>query len=318
MSSIKEADASLIRFDNSPVIRDKYYYSKGNEWVSANSKQAVNFSLSQLNWRKMSFTSLSPAHTGMQKNNTNSHNDKYDHFVFKQLVKGNKTGNLLHFIFENIDFTNNRYWEYTINNALKRFMPRHQKEYAPMLLQLLHEIINVNINISGQHFTLAAIPQEKRLNELEFDFNVPVFNPEYISGLEESERRINVKYNYQEPEGIMNGKMDMFFEHAGRYYILDWKSNFLGDSLDYYKKELLTEAMNENNYHLQYLLYTTAAKKYLESRLHQFNYDKDFGSVIYLFVRGVRSGSDSGVFSYKPGIEMIEKLEGILNGKSVP
>lgn len=315
VSSLKGVDNTLIRFENSPAIPEKYYYSKTGGWIPSNSKKVANFSLSQLNWRKMSFTSLSPAHTAIQKNNTNSHNDKYDHFVFKQLVKGNKTGNLLHFIFENIDFTNNRYWEYTINNALKRFMPGHQKEYAPMLLQLLHQIINVNINVSGQQFTLAAIPQEKRLNELEFDFNVPVFNPENISGLEENERRINVKYNYQEPEGIMNGKMDMFFEHAGRYYILDWKSNFLGDSLDYYKKELLTEAMNENNYHLQYLLYTAAAKKYLESRLHQFNYDKDFGGVIYLFVRGVRSGGDSGVFTYKPGIEMIEKLEGILNGK---
>ncbi len=315
LSSLKGANATLIRFDNFPVIPEKYYYSKADEWIPVNSKKAVNFRLSQLNWRKLSFTSLSPGHTGVIKNSINSHNDKYDHFVFKQLVKGNKTGNLLHFIFENIDFTNNRYWEYTINNALKRFMPKHQKEYAPMLLQLLHHLINVHINVSGQQFTLAGIPQEKRLNELEFDFNLSVFDPSDITDLEENEKRINVKYNYQESEGIMNGKMDMFFEQAGKYYVLDWKSNFLGDTLDYYKKELLTEAMSENNYHLQYLLYTVAAKKYLESRLPVFNYDTDFGGVIYLFVRGVRSEGDTGVFSYKPTIEMIERLEGIFDGK---
>ncbi|HEX8677225.1 MAG TPA: 3'-5' exonuclease, partial [Segetibacter sp.] len=228
VSSLKGANTSLIRFENSPVIQEKYYYSKPNEWVSTNRKKVVNFNLSQLNWKKISFTSLTPGHTVERKSNNNSHNDKYDNFVFKQLVKGNKTGNLLHFILENIDFTDNRYWEYTINNTLKRLMPRHQKEYAPMMLQLLHHLINVNINVSGHQFALADILQEKRLNELEFDFNVPVFNPADISDLEENERRINIKYNYQQPEGIMNGKMDMFFEHSGKYFILDWKSNFLG------------------------------------------------------------------------------------------
>ncbi len=315
VSSIKEVNTSLIRFENSPAVPEKYYYSKTDEWIPTNSKKAVNFSLSELNWRKISFTSLSPTHTAVPKTNTNFHSDKYDHFVFKQLVKGNKTGNLLHFILENIDFTNNRYWEYTINIALKRFMPKHQKEYAPMLLQLLDHLINVNINFSGEQFALADIHQEKRLNELEFDFNVPVFNPAAITELEENERRLNVKYNLHQPEGIINGKMDMFFEHSGKYFILDWKSNFLGDSLDYYEKELLTEAMSENNYHLQYLLYTVASKKFLESRLQQFNYETDFGGAIYLFVRGVRSGGDSGVFSYKPGKEMIEELERILDGK---
>ncbi|MEJ7683541.1 MAG: hypothetical protein WKG06_37930 [Segetibacter sp.] len=260
ISSLKGARSSLICFENSPAIPEKYYYSKTNEWIPTNNKKVVNFSLSELNWRKISFTSLSPTHTAEPKTNTNSHSDKYDNFVFKQLVKGNKTGNLLHFILENIDFTNNRYWEYTINNALKRFMPKHQKEYAPMLLQLLNHLINVNINVSGEQFALADIRQEKRLNELEFDFNVPVFNPADIAELEENERRLNVKYNLHLPEGIMNGKMDMFFEHSGKYYILDWKSNFLGDSLDYYKKEVLTGAMSENNYHLQYLLYTVASK----------------------------------------------------------
>lgn len=308
---------SFIRFDNPPAIPHKYYYPGKEGWTLTNNtnKKAVNFSLSQLNWRKISFTSLSPAHAAAGKINSNIHTDKYDHFVFKQLIKGNKTGSLLHFIFENIDFTNSRYWEYTINNGLKRLMPYHQKEYAPMLLRLLKEVINANINISDQQFTLADIPQEKRLNELEFDFNVPVFNPADITSLEENEKRLNVKYSFGQSEGILNGKMDMFFEHAGKYFILDWKSNFLGDSLDYYKKELLIAAMSENNYHLQYLLYTVAAKKYLESRLPRFNYDRDFGGVIYLFVRGIRSTSDTGVFTYKPSLDIISRLEEIFNGK---
>jgi len=311
LSSLKGADPSLIRFEDSPTIPEKYYYSKADDWVPTNSMKAVDFHLSHVNWRKISYTSLAASHTITPKNNTNHHSDEYEHFVFKQLVKGNKTGNLLHYIFENIDFSSDWNWERTIKYALKRFMPKHAVEYAPMLLELLKHVTHVQLNVPGQPFTLASIPQEKRLNELEFDFNVPVFNPADLTGFEENGTRINVKYNH-DLEGIMNGKMDMFFEHAGLYYILDWKSNFLGDSLDYYRKELLAEAMSENNYHLQYLLYTVASKKYLESRLHHFNYETDFGGVIYLFVRGVRRNGDSGVFTTKPSVEMIERLEGIL------
>jgi exodeoxyribonuclease V beta subunit len=181
-----------------------------------------------------------------------------------------------------------------------------------MLMNLLTRLTEVTLQVSGDTFTLSDITQEKRLNELEFDFNVQLFDPADLTALETKEARISLKYNH-DLEGVMNGKMDMFFEHNNKYYILDWKSNFLGDSIEYYKKELLAEAMSENNYHLQYLLYTVAAKKYLETRLPGFNYNLHFGGVIYLFVRGIREGADSGIFTCLPSLERIELLERILS-----
>ena len=93
---------------------------------------------------------------------------------------------------------------------------------------------------------------------------------------------------------------------------MDWKSTFLGDSLDQYKQPSLEDAMNENNYHLQYLIYTLATKKYLESRLPGFDYERDFGGVLYLFVRGMRKGTDSGIFNCKPTLEQIKSLDRML------
>ena len=78
-----------------------------------------------------------------------------------------------------------------------------------------------------------------------------------------------------------------------------------------YTTEALEDAMNENNYHLQYLIYTVALKKYLESRLPDFDYERDFGGVLYLFVRGMRKDRNEGVFYAKPSLEMIERLEGM-------
>lgn len=110
----------------------------------------------------------------------------------------------------------------------------------------------------------------------------------------------------------MNGKVDLFFEHQGKYYILDWKSNYLGNSVADYDAGSLAAAMNENNYHLQYFIYTVAVKKYLESRIPGFDYEKQFGGVIYCFVRGVRNVSGQGIFTTKPDLKKIRLLEALL------
>src|SRR5690606_29110885 len=116
-----------------------------------------------------------------------------------------------------------------------------------------------------------------------------------------------------EIEGVMNGKIDLFFEYQGRYYILDWKSNFLGDSRIYYQTEYLRTAMNDHNYHLQYLIYTLAAKKYLQQRIPNFDYGRQFGGVMYVFLRGVRAETEEGVFTYKPTDRQILALEDIFS-----
>jgi exodeoxyribonuclease V beta subunit len=112
----------------------------------------------------------------------------------------------------------------------------------------------------------------------------------------------------------MNGKIDLFFEHNGKYYILDWKSNFLGNSLAFYNADHVKAAMYENNYNLQYLIYTVALTKYLKLRNPNFDYDKDFGGVIYLFLRGVRSDGQTGIYYSKPEKDLIDQIKLIIGG----
>ena len=75
--------------------------------------------------------------------------------------------------------------------------------------------------------------------------------------------------------------------------------------------------MNDHNYHLQYLIYSLAAKKYLESRLPDFDYQRNFGGVFYLFVRGMRAEKNEGVFFTKPSLKTIEQLEALLSYQAV-
>ena len=76
---------------------------------------------------------------------------------------------------------------------------------------------------------------------------------------------ISEKYKGQ-IEGVMNGKIDLFFEKDGKFYILDWKSNYLGPNVESYSDEQLQHAMSDSNYHLQYLIYCYAVKIF-ENRL---------------------------------------------------
>src|SRR5690606_7497023 len=137
----------------------------------------------------------------------------------------------------------------------------------------------------GLSFQLLEVGNEKRLHELEFDFPVSLFQPSVLSDFTNDEMTVNVR-SYAECEGMMNGKIDMFFEHHGKYFVLDWKSTYLGYNVNDYTQKSLAEAMNENNYHLQYLIYTLAVSKYLQSRVPGFDYESQFGGILYLFVRG--------------------------------
>lgn len=302
----------LINFSQSMEVDKGYRYSESTDQRFSIPSYADQFNLNERYWRKLSYSSLARKPVYTKKQNAFIDLKDYESFIFKKLQKGNITGNLLHHIFENIDFTNGQYWERYIHASLIRFMPKQLENYKTSLVQLLEEVLNAKIEIANQEFRLSELPKDKRLNELEFDFNVPAFNTQTLNSLSTMEYPFSVN-SYGELEGIMNGKMDLFFEHDGLFYILDWKSNFLGDSLDFYSREVLNEVMFENNYHLQYLIYTIAAKKYLEQRLPNFDYEKHFGGVIYLFVRGLRKDSNSGIFVCKPELNRINELENVLS-----
>ena len=91
----------------------------------------------------------------------------------------------------------------------------------------------------------------------------------------------------------MKGVIDLFFEYRGKYYILDWKSNWLGGGIEAYQNNLLIKVMQEMHYDIQATIYAHAIEKYLKL-FHKEPFKDIFGGTIYLFMRGV--GKDSGVF----------------------
>ena len=316
IDALKVSKPPFIAFEMAPELPEDYRYNSSVKKIEPAYLVANHFQLAEVNWRKLSYTFLDVPHQPTFKSNAAKGLDLYDEFIFNQLKRGANTGNLLHHIFERIDFTDSQRWQQVIENALKRYISNPPLEYSSQLTILLHHVTEATLNVAGTSFQLKELQWDKKLNELEFDFNVALFNPDAVSRLSTPELPIQIKYA-KELEGIMNGKIDLFFEHGGKYYILDWKSNFLGDRPSDYSKENVKAAMSESNYHLQYLVYTLAVKKYCQLRVPGFDYDSHFGGVIYLFVRGIRKDKDQGIFAYKPPRALIDELEEMLSKEAV-
>ena len=111
----------------------------------------------------------------------------------------------------------------------------------------------------------------------------------------------------------MTGIIDLVFEHQGKYYLADYKSNFLGANLENYRPEALAHAMLERRYDLQALLYSLALHRYLRQRLPDYDYKQHFGGYFYLFLRAMRpaSGATRGVYFDCPSQAQIDALDGL-------
>jgi len=105
-------------------------------------------------------------------------------------------------------------------------------------------------------------------------------------------------------EGMLTGFMDVVFCHAGRYYVLDYKSNRLAS----YEQPQLQQAMLAHRYDVQATLYLLALHRLLKSRLPGYNYDQHVGGALYLFLRGVDQPG-AGLLQLSPPCTLIESLD---------
>jgi len=135
--------------------------------------------------------------------------------------------------------------------------------------------------------------------------------------------------NFSTISGYMNGSIDLTFEYKQKYYIVDWKSTHLGNRLEDYSfpyaslaetdkaEGKLLHNMKKSHYFLQYVIYTVALHLYLAQRVEDYDYDKHFGGVFYLYIRGMHSETDgmTGIFRDRPEKSVIEELALVFTGE---
>lgn len=108
--------------------------------------------------------------------------------------------------------------------------------------------------------------------------------------------------------GMFKGFIDLVFEHEGRFYVADYKSNWLGPDDAAYTQDAMRAEILHARYELQYVLYIFALHRLLKARLPDYDYDRHIGGAVYIFLRGL-SGPSQGIYTDRPPRALIEALD---------
>jgi exodeoxyribonuclease V beta subunit len=247
---------------------------------------------------------------------------KADRSIFS-FHRGARAGIFMHSIFESLDFASPS--ESALNELIEQGLDRHgfDRCWQPCITEMALNVLSVPLSSPGGSFTLRNLKPSAWSTELEFFFplkrlastglaEVLIRHKAVPGGVDLAS--VASSLDFTPVKGMLLGFMDMVFEAEGRYWLLDWKSNHLGNSVDEYREGSLRRAMTENLYPLQYLLYTVALDRYLSLRVPGYSYATHFGGVIYVFLRGVSAcnGEQTGFFRDLPPEGLIRELSAIL------
>ncbi len=154
----------------------------------------------------------------------------------------------------------------------------------------------------------------ERLPELEFSFPAERLRRRCIS-------ECLARHGYPDPipssagaepiRGYLRGFIDLVIARDDRWYVLDYKSNWLGNRADDYESTRLHPAMHNSGYTFQYLLYLVALDRYLGTRIKDYDYERHVGGAFYLFLRGMdpEAGMTRGVWFDRPTHACIRDLD---------
>jgi exodeoxyribonuclease V beta subunit len=117
----------------------------------------------------------------------------------------------------------------------------------------------------------------------------------------------------RELHGMLKGFADLVFEHEGRYWVLDYKSNSLGAGDAAYGKAAMAGGMAAHRYDIQGALYMLALHRLLKSRLGD-GYDPalQLGGAIFLFLRGIANTHTHGCYLLDPDLDLLDALDRLL------
>ncbi|WP_418378910.1 exodeoxyribonuclease V subunit beta [Vibrio natriegens] len=233
--------------------------------------------------------------------------------------RGARPGTFLHSLFEEIEFTQPATTEENTQIILG-LMESEQldEEWLPILQQLIDTVLATPLD--GKSLLLNQKAPSQRLVEMEFLLPIEVLSAPALNRVIQRHDPLSAKagdLGFQTVQGMLKGFIDLVFEHQGKYYVLDWKSNHLGDDVTHYHGEALKSAMADHRYDLQYQIYALALHRFLRSRLANYQYDQHFGGVYYLFLRGMDGQSDHGIFSAKPTLEFLQEMDRLIDGQTL-
>jgi exodeoxyribonuclease V beta subunit len=234
-------------------------------------------------------------------------------------TRGANAGTCLHDMFERQDF------RAPFDVAMvERSLARYGLDtgQAGRVGRWLDEVLQAPLGPPQYPWTLGRLERRDTLRELAFTLSAGQLQAQAI--VDAIAREHPLTLNLAEPpwRGFVNGFVDLVARVDEQYWIVDYKSNWLGPDVTHYHRDALERSVREHHYALQYCLYTLAVHRWLGRRLHDYDYDRHIGGVCYLFVRGAGPGSAGlpeapGVYRHRCSRDLIETLDDLL-GPGLP
>ena len=233
--------------------------------------------------------------------------------------KGASPGTCLHNILENWDFTSTDTLEEQVTKQLTFY--GISADLVPMTVAWMQQVVAQPL--ANAQCCLADISGKDRLVEMEFYLPMTEIRASGVMPLLDGRRLA-----FEPMRGQLKGFIDLIFRHEGRYYLADYKSNYLGDTIQQYHPAALKDAMEHHQYDLQYWIYSIAVDQYLSRRIPNYDYETHFGGIYYFFLRGMSGSSNKelssneassseegkGVFFTRPEKSQLEKWKAWLLG----
>lgn len=231
-----------------------------------------------------------------------------------QFPRGASPGTFLHSLFEDLDFSQPVPVDWM---AQKLQLHGFGEEWAPVLSEWLDGVLRTRL--PGAEIALNQLGARDK--QVEMAFYLPIEQPLDPLRLDALIRRYDPlsadtpALDFRQVRGMLKGFIDLVFRHDGRYYLLDYKSNWLGEDREAYTQQAMIQAMRLHRYDLQYQLYSLALHRYLRHRIADYHYERHFGGVIYLFLRGM-DGQEGGqgIFTTRPAQPLIDGLDALFAG----
>lgn len=222
---------------------------------------------------------------------------------------GTRTGIFFHDLLEHFDFTEKN--PGLVGDLVVSKLYEHSLDltWRDAIVHSLDRVVSVALKMGKEEFSLSQISQQQRLNEVAFYYPIKRASPQKMSklmtpwgtGLQKG------RVTFSPFRGFMKGYIDLIFEHGGRYYLVDWKSNYLGNHFEDYGPKALARAMIKGHYVLQCHIYALALYQYLKYRVPGFHYDTHYGGIFFVFLRGLdpNRGQTYGIYRDRPPEEQL-------------
>ncbi len=202
-----------------------------------------------------------------------------------------------------------------------RIMQRkHYSDWQTRLETWLERFLTTRFTLGNQTLSLSELMAADCVAEMEFWFQASAVDTLILDTVVKTHilpQQTRPELQANTLNGLLKGFIDLVFQHQGRYYVVDYKSNRLGATDADYATPKLNQAMLQHRYDLQYSLYLLALHRYLRSRLREnYDYDRDIGGAVYIFLRGLDNEKTRGIYHHKPPLPLIETLDRLFGPRS--